>query len=1534
MMALMVWVGTFAPARAEVPMIDLYLEQTSTYGASTTLYAAVWGNGDVATGLVTFRDQTTNRDIVATGGDGYWTVTVSDLSAGPHTFVVIYHGDTNYAATTSSPQTITVAEANSYVYLYNLSATTRVGEPMALTVTIYPDYASTATGTVTFKEGITTLATAPVIGNQASASIDTLPYGNHDLTAVYSGDDNHLGSTSDVFYVYVDKWTTSLTLTPSATSLEQGKPLTLTATATPAGGGAGNGTPTGSITFNDGNTLLATVPMTNGTATHTTSSLALGQHSLSATYSADASYDAQTAYTNVRVTIPILPTTSTLSVSPTSAKVRQAVTLTGTVTSTGGNVPTGDVDFMDGATYLGTATLSGGSASLTTSSLSAGDHALKLVYPGDDTGATLGYAASNSSPVAITVSKGTTTSTLTTDTTPALLGSAVTLEAIVGAFGGGAPSGNVVFKDGGTTHGTVALDAVGIGKTIATGDTHSCVVDAAGAVKCWGGNARGQLGDSTTTNRTEPTSVLGLTGTQKTVAAGADFGCALSTTGTVACWGRNDVGQLGDGSTADRAVAAAVGGLGEEVTAIGTGGSHACALTKSGAVKCWGGNGLGQLGNNATTNASTPVSVTGLQTGVEGIAVGNSHACARLADGSAKCWGWNAYGQLGNGSTTDSKTPVAVTGLGTGVRTLGAGGYHNCAILTDDSLTCWGHNDQGQLGDGTNADSSTPTWPFVISSMANIRRFGLGSSHSCALATNGKVACWGANASGQLGDGTTTGRTSMVSSTTGAVNLSGGGSHTCIQSANGDVNCWGSNASGQLGNGTTTNAKSATRTSNLTSFVQARARLTTSTLTVGTHTISTDYAGDTYHDGGVSPAISQTIATSIVKTNTTTTISPSATSVDVGTTVSFTAAVQAATGSPTGTVTFRDGTAVLGTVDLDGGQATFSTASLTVGTHGISAVYAGNSQFNTSQSAATGVTVKKITTATSVSNAPASTVYGEAVVLSATVANAGSSVGTVTFYRAGSTAIGSAALSSGAAAIATTTLPVGTHAITAVFAGDTTHTGSTSSAVAQTVQAIATSTTASADVSAILPGGTVTFTATVAATSPTAPTPTGSVAFKTGATVLGTVALSSGTATLATRALTTGSHSVVATYVPATGFGASSATGIPVTVDPRIGTEFLVNTRTTGSQQTPTLAILKSGGFVATWASKDQDGSSWGVYAQRFLADGTPDGSEFRVNGTTAGSQSNPAVAATSDGGFTVAWLGTNPTGTSAGIWAQRYGATGAKAGAQVRVDTTKGKFQSAPTITAARPSGFAVAWVGSDVAGTSYKTYAQLYAQTGAKVGAERVVSKTVMKRMISSPSIAAITGGFVVVWPSAAAATGNPIIDGQRLTTAGALSGTEFAITSASFAQQDPVVAGTADGGFAVAWTSLKQDGSGAGVFAQLYKATGAKAGATFRANTAVAADQAEPAISARPGGGITIAWTSTNQDGSGKGVYAKRYAPTGAALDVEFRLNTTTAGDQFQPALAIANGNDFVATWTSVGQDGSLEGVYAQRFSVISP
>ena len=244
--------------------------------------------------------------------------------------------------------------------------------------------------------------------------------------------------------------------------------------------------------------------------------------------------------------------------------------------------------------------------------------------------------------------------------------------------------------------------------SISAGAGHTCAVTTAGAVKCWGRNDYGGLGDGTTTDSTTPVDVVGLGSGVASVSAGDEDSCAVTTAGAVKCWGRNVEGELGDGTTTSSAAPVDVVGLGSGVASISAGTDHTCAVTTTGAVKCWGWNLDGELGDGTTTDSATPVDVVGLGSGVASISSGASHTCAVTTAGAVKCWGWNPYGQLGDGTTTNSTTPVGVVGLGSGVASVSAGDYHSCAVTTSGAVKCWGYNLYGELGDGTTTSSTTP----------------------------------------------------------------------------------------------------------------------------------------------------------------------------------------------------------------------------------------------------------------------------------------------------------------------------------------------------------------------------------------------------------------------------------------------------------------------------------------------------------------------------------------------------------------------------------------------------------------------------------------------------------------------------------------------------------------------------------------------------------------------------------------------------------------------------------------------------------
>jgi alpha-tubulin suppressor-like RCC1 family protein len=352
----------------------------------------------------------------------------------------------------------------------------------------------------------------------------------------------------------------------------------------------------------------------------------------------------------------------------------------------------------------------------------------------------------------------------------------------------------------------------GIAAVSAVGYGHTCALTTGGGAKCWGWNLYGQLGHGTTADSSTPVDVF-ITGGVSAVSAGGAHACALTTGGGAKCWGRNDLGQLGIGTTANSSVPANVTGLTSGVATVSAGGLHTCALTTGGGVKCWGDNTLGELGNGTATGpescsfspcSRTAVDVTGLTSGVATVSGGNGHTCALTTGGGVKCWGSNGYGQLGNGTTTNSSTPVDVTGLTSGVAAVSAGGYHTCALTTGGGVKCWGANSDGQLGNGTTTSSSTPV--DVTGLTSGVAAASAGSNDTCALTTGGGVKCWGDNSYGQLGNGTTTDSSTAVDVTglTSGVAAVSAGLHACAVIAGGGLKCWGDNFYGQLGNGTTT----------------------------------------------------------------------------------------------------------------------------------------------------------------------------------------------------------------------------------------------------------------------------------------------------------------------------------------------------------------------------------------------------------------------------------------------------------------------------------------------------------------------------------------------------------------------------------------------------------------------------------------------------------------------------------------------------------------------------------------------------------
>jgi alpha-tubulin suppressor-like RCC1 family protein len=370
-----------------------------------------------------------------------------------------------------------------------------------------------------------------------------------------------------------------------------------------------------------------------------------------------------------------------------------------------------------------------------------------------------------------------------------------------------------------------------IWKQVSAGDNHTCAIAIGGKAYCWGFNNVGQLGDGTNNNSLVPVPVYTggvLSGkTVKSISVSDSFACVIASDSKLYCWGNGGNGRLGRGSTTSSNVPVAVNTLGvlngKNISALSLGWHHACALATDQKVYCWGYGTNGQLGNNTTADSTSPVAVSLASLNVSKLEAGSNHTCIIDTSSKVYCWGADDYGQLGDNSTTYKPTPVSIYMGGNipssyTIRDITAGWAHTCVVVNENErVYCWGDDTYYQVG--TNTVMSRFTVPmeidpaFGFDSSKRVSKFLSGSNHTCILDTLGDLYCWG--------DGTYYQNGSMAAITKPAkIGFSGTplqgktiksmgqgtANHSCVIASDDQIYCWGYNYYSQLGNNLTANS--------------------------------------------------------------------------------------------------------------------------------------------------------------------------------------------------------------------------------------------------------------------------------------------------------------------------------------------------------------------------------------------------------------------------------------------------------------------------------------------------------------------------------------------------------------------------------------------------------------------------------------------------------------------------------------------------------------------------------------------------------
>lgn len=376
--------------------------------------------------------------------------------------------------------------------------------------------------------------------------------------------------------------------------------------------------------------------------------------------------------------------------------------------------------------------------------------------------------------------------------------------------------------------------------------------------------------------------------------------------------------------------------------------------------------------------------------------------------------------------------------------------------------------------------------------------------------------------------------------------------------------------------------------------------------------------------------------------------------------------------------------------------------------------------------------------------------------------------------------------------------------------------------------------------------------------------------------------------------------------------------------------EFQISSSVPSAQFAFDVSADTRGNFVVAWQSKDQDGSGWGVYARIFDPEGTPLGDEFQVNTYILENQFVPRVAMHNEGGFAITWESKGQDGSSYGIYCRLYDPEGVPLGVEFQVNTTTIDSQHDPSITMTPAGDFVIVWVSDGQDGSFGGIYGQRFDASGNRRGSEFQVNTFTAGKQLKPAVSSDANGNFAVVWESEDTDGTGKNVYFRRYDSAGMPLGNEFQVNAFTAGDQyDTWINMRPAGDFIVTWSSREQDGDGLGVFGKRFDTEGRPLENEFRVNNFVAGDQRQSSVSSDLNGNYVIVWESERQDGNGKGIYGQNYDAGGTPVGNEFQVNIYVTNDQSGPIVTHHSFDKFIVVWTSVGQDGSAEGVYGRIY-----